>query len=166
MPANPLVDETWLQAGPPPANPPLFLAALIIGISLTAPVLFSMAGAPSLLLAIAAFALAAAGIIALISAISAQRKRRGDATIRRRARISAAGIAFHRQAEPCEPELFAREHIRRVFLAGGALIVDTTPDHPNPGRHRLHFGKLATPRGELAAAIASFNEPANANAPL
>jgi hypothetical protein len=149
---------THLHAGPQAANPPLFLAAILIAVSLAAPILFSLAGAPNLWLAFASCALALAGIITLFGAIAGQRKFRADAAIRRRASISATGIIFYRQPAAPAPETFPRASISRVWLTGTALMLETTPDHPKPGRHRLGFGKLASPRAELTAAVNALNQ--------
>jgi hypothetical protein len=130
----------------------------MVCISVVAPILFSAAGAPNLLLGIAVIALAAAGIITAIGAVSAQRRRQADGKIRLRAHITASGITFYRQPQPAEPEFFSRDMIKRAWLTDGALIIDTTEAHPKPGRHRLGFTKLATSRAHLAAVIAPFNQ--------
>ncbi len=154
-----------LHAGPPAANPPLLLAALIIGVSIAAPVLFSAAGAPNLLFAIAVLALASAGILTAIGAVNGQRRRRADLAVRLRASIETTGIAFYRQPHPAAPEFFPREIIKRAWLMNSALILDTTPDYPRPGRHRLGFGKLQSSREDLLAALTIINDPPSETAP-
>jgi len=154
-----------LHAGPPAANPPLLLAALIICVSIAAPVLFSAAGAPNLLFAIAVLALASAGILTAIGAVNGQRRRRADLAVRLRASIETTGIAFYRQPHPAAPEFFPREIIKRAWLMNSALILDTTPDHPRPGRHRLGFGKLQSSREDLLAALTIINDPPSETAP-
>ncbi len=154
-----------LHAGPPAANPPLLLAALIICVSIAAPVLFSAAGAPNLLFAIAVLALASAGILTAIGAVNGQRRRRADLAVRLRASIETTGIAFYRQPHPAAPEFFPREIIKRAWLMNSALILDTTPDYPRPGRHRLGFGKLQSSREDLLAALTIINDPPSETAP-
>jgi hypothetical protein len=147
-----------LHAGPPAANPPLLLAVMVICISIIAPLLFRTAGAPNLLLGVAVLALAAAGILTALGAIRAQLRRRADAAIRLRASIAPDGITFHRQPYPAAPEIFPRALIKRAWLLNRALIVETTPDHANPGRYRLGFGKLQSSRNEILTAIEAVNQ--------
>ncbi len=154
-----------LIAGPPPANPPLFLAILILAVSLTGPFLFTRAGAPSLLLAIAAAALGAAGLLALLSAIRAQRQRRADSALRCRASITADGIIFHPTRHRPTTDFFAKPDIEAVQLFPRALVVITAKTHAKPGRHRLTFGDLAIPRADLAAAIAALSLPGTKSPP-
>lgn len=148
---------TELHAGPPPANPPIFLAVIIVGIGIAAPWLFARAGAPSLLLGAAALALGIAGIITVFSAVIAQQKRQADREIRLRASLSQSGVSFYRKPGLTNAEFFPREHIKKLWLVKAALIIDTTPDHPNPGRHRLVFSQLATPFDEVSAAVTALN---------
>lgn len=150
------ISETLLIAGPPPASPPLFIAVLLVALSLFAPFFFLRAGSPSLFLGIAALALALAGIITLYGAVSSIRKRRADAAMRPRARISAAGITLHPSPNEHSTQHIAAEHIAAARLMAGALIVQTAKSHPNPGRYVLRYGKLTTPRDALVAALAAF----------
>lgn len=152
---------TELHAGPPPANPPLFLAVIIVGISIAAPWLFARAGAPSLLLGAAALALGIAGIITIFSTAIAHQKRQADREIRLRASISPSGVSFYRKPAPASVEFFPLKHIKKIWLLKGALVLDTTPDHPKPGRHRLVFSQLASPYNEVNAAVASLNNSAH-----
>jgi hypothetical protein len=148
--------EIDLIAGPPPANPPLFIAVILVGLGITAPFLFLKAGSPSLLFGIAVVALAGAGIITMSAAAAAQLRRRADAAIRPRASITKAGITLH--AHPVSGIVlhFPAGHIRSARLLPGALVIQTAKAHPNPGRYVLRFGKLATPRAALEAALAEF----------
>jgi hypothetical protein len=148
--------ETPLIAGPPPANPPLLVALLIVVLSLTAPVLFLRAGRPSLWLMSAILALAFAGILAFVSAIEAQAKRRADHAIRARAIISPAGITFLPTPTRQTSRYFSAQHVKHASLLDGALIVTVTDLHPSPGRHVLRFGQLACPRAQLLDAIATL----------
>ncbi|OYV56864.1 MAG: hypothetical protein B7Z71_12595, partial [Acidocella sp. 21-58-7] len=121
------------------------------------PFLFARAGAPSPLLAIAAAALAVSGFIALTSAINAQKQRRADSAIKCRASITAEGIIFHPTRHRPTTDFFAKPDIEAVQLFPRALVVITKKTHNKPGRHRLTFTELASPQGEIAAAIAALN---------
>jgi hypothetical protein len=149
------INRTDLIAGPPPANPPLLVAIMLIALGLAAPILFLKAGAPSPLFGIAVLALAAAGIITAFGAVSAQLRRRADSAIRPRASITPAGITLRPHAAGAEQH-FAAAQIKTAQLFPGALVIQTAPEHPKPGRHVLRFGKLATPREELNAAISAL----------
>jgi len=146
-------EDIQLIAGPPPANPPLAVAILIVTLSLAGPFLFLRAGPPNLWLAGATLALAFAGIAALTGAIDAQIKRHADRAIRARAVISPACITFlPTPARPTSRHFMAAQ-VKSVHLLEAALIVHTTEHHPAPGRHILRFGQLASPRDQLAKAI-------------
>lgn len=150
---------TELHAGPPPVNPPLFLAVVIVAIGIAAPWLFVRAGAPSPLLGAAALALVGAGIITVFATINAHNKRQADREIRLRACFSPSGVSLYRKPAPADAEFFPREQIKKIWLLKAALILDTTPDHPKPGRHRLVFSHLASPLDDINAAIAALNHP-------
>ncbi len=151
--------EVHLIAGPPPANPPLVIAVILVGLGIAAPFLFLKAGAPSLLFGIAVLALAGAGIITMSAAVAAWLRRREDAATRRRASISASGITLHARPAPAgDVRHFPADQIQSARLLPGALVIQTGKDHPNPGRHVLRFGKLAAPRAELEAALAAFQQ--------
>ena len=150
---HPSLAETHLIAGPPPANPPLAVALLIVVLSLVAPVLFLRAGPPNLWLAFATLALAFAGIAALFGAIASQTKRHADRAVRARATISLTGITFLPTPIRSTSRHFSAREVKHVRLVDGALIVQTTELHPSPGRHILRFGRLASPRGQLQQAI-------------
>jgi hypothetical protein len=158
--------ETPLIAGPPPANPPIFLAVLIILVSLSGPYLFAAAGVPNLFLAVASAALAIAGIITALAAAAAQKRRRADLPPRPRAHLAPTGITFLPTAISTNKQIFPRDHIAAVQLLPRALIVDTIKPHPQPGRHRLMFGPpLLTPHEALTAAIEALNNYAKQNIP-
>jgi len=154
MPETPSI-RTDLVAGPPPANPPLLVAMLIVALGLAAPILFLKAGSPSPLFGIAILALAAAGIITAFGAVSAQLRRRADSTIRPRASITQAGITLRPHTAGAE-EYFAATQIKTAQLFPGALVIHTAPEHPKPGRYVLRFSNLATPREELNAALSAL----------
>ncbi len=148
--------EIHLIAGPPPPNPPLIIALILVGLSVIAPFLFLKAGSPSLLLGIALLALAGAGVITMSGAATAQLRRRADAAIRPRASITKAGITLHAHPVSGIAQHFPAGQIHSARLLPGALVIQTAKDHPKPGRHVLRFGKLATPRPALEAALAEF----------
>lgn len=148
--------ETLLIAGPPGASPPLLVALLLVALSIVAPFLFLRAGAPSLLFGIAVLALAAAGIITLIAAISAQLRRRADAAMRPRARINAGGITLQAKPDNNSSLHFTAAQIASARLHGGTLVIQTIKSHPKPGRYVLRYGKLVTPRDALIAALTQF----------
>jgi len=154
--STPPPDEIHLIAGPPPANPPLLIAVTLVGLSIVAPFLFLRAGSPSVLLGIAVLALAGAGIITMSGAAAAQIRRRADAAVRPRASIAKTGITL--QAHPVSGivQHFPAGQIHSARLFAGTLVIHTTRDHPKPGRHILRFGKLATPRAGLEAALAEY----------
>jgi len=149
--------EIHLIAGPPPANPPLLVAVMLVALGITAPFLFLQAGGPSVLLGLAVLALAGAGIIAMSGAVAAQLRRRADAAIRPRASISGDGITFHAGALSGIEQNFPAGQIHSARLLPGAIVIQTAKDHPKPGRHVLRFSTLATPRAELEAALTAFN---------
>lgn len=155
-PPGPPDGEIQLIAGPPPANPPLLVALSLVGLSIVAPFLFLKAGSPSLLLGIAVLALAGAGIITMSGAATAQLRRRADTAIRPRASITKAGITLHVHPVSGTAQHFPAGQIHSARLLPGALVIQTAKDHPKPGRHVLRFGKLATPRTALEAALAEF----------
>ncbi|MDE8349892.1 MAG: hypothetical protein POG74_10490 [Acidocella sp.] len=147
-----------LIAGPPAANPPVLLAALVVLISLSGPYLFVMAGIPNLLLGIAAAALAIAGIVTALAAATAQKRYHADKQPRPRARITPDGITFLPKPGSGNEQVFTLEHIAAVQLLQRALIVDTHKHHPKPGRHRLVFGPpYVTPHETLSQAIEALN---------
>lgn len=148
--------EVHLIAGPPPANPPLLVAVILVVLGIAAPFLFLQAGSPSLLFGAAVLALAGAGIITMCAAAAAQLRRRADAAIRRRASISASGITLHPAAPAGAVRHFPADQIHSARLVPGALVIQTAKHHPAPGRHVLRFGKLATPRAALQAALDEF----------
>ncbi|MDR3520420.1 MAG: hypothetical protein P4L54_02275 [Acidocella sp.] len=149
---------TDLIAGPSAANPPVFLAALVVLISLSGPYLFAMAGIPNLLLGIASGALAIAGIVTALAAAAAQKRYHADKQPRPRARITPDGVTFLPTPASNNAQVFALEHIAAVQLMRRALIVDTHQHHPKPGRHRLVFGPpYVTPHETLAQAVAALN---------
>jgi hypothetical protein len=156
QPPDEPTDEIHLIAGPPPANPPLFVAFILVALSIAAPFLFLQAGSPSLLFGVAVLALAGAGLITMSSAAAAQLRRRADATIRPRASITKAGITLHTGPPAGSAQHFPAGQIQAARLVSGALVIHTAKDHPNPGRHVMRFGKLATPRASLEAALAEL----------
>jgi hypothetical protein len=156
MPDDP-PGATHLVAGPPSANPPLPIACAIAGLSFVAPFLFLKAAPPGPLLGIAIIALAGAGIIAMVAAVAAQRRRRADAAIRSRATITADGITLH-PGPAGSAQHFAAALIRSANLLPHALVIQTTEEHPKPGKHVLRFGKLHTPREALAAALLALTK--------
>jgi len=151
-PAN----EVHLIAGPPPANPPLLIALMLLALGIAAPFLFLKAGSPSLLFGIAIVALAGAGIITMSAAVTAQLRRRADAAIRPRASITKAGITLHPGPQAATARHFHASDIHLARLYPGSLVIQTVAPHPKPGRHVLRFGKLATPRAPVEAALAEF----------
>jgi hypothetical protein len=148
--------EIQLIAGPPPANPPLLVAFMLVGLSIAAPFLFLQAGRPGPLLGLAILALAGAGIITMSGAAAAQLRRRADAAIRPRASITKAGITLHAGPVSGTTRHFPAGQIHWARLSPGALVILTAKDHPKPGRHVLRFGKLTTPRAALEAALVEF----------
>jgi hypothetical protein len=157
-PPEQALEEIHLIAGPPPANPPFFVAIMLVGLSIVAPFLFLQAGSPSLLLGIAILALAGAGVIAASGAVTAQLRRRADAAIRPRASVTKAGITLHPHPVSAIAQHFPAGQIRSARLFTGTLVIHTTKEHPKPGRHVLRFGKLATSRAALAAALSAFTQ--------
>lgn len=144
--------ETHLIAGPPSANPPFAIACAIAGLSLVAPILFLKSGAPGPLLGIAILALAGAGIITMVAAVAAQRRRRADSAVRPRATITPDGITLH-PGPAGGAQHFEAAVIHSASLLPRALVIQTTEEHPKPGRHVLRFGQLHTKREALAAAL-------------
>ncbi len=156
--------DIQLIAGPPAANPPIFLAALIILVSVSGPYLFAAAGVPNHFLAVASGSLAIAGFITALAAASAQKRRRADSQPRARALITPGGITFLPTAINNAAQVFPLEHIAAVRLLPRALIVDTLKLHPKPGRHRLIFGTpIVTAPEALTAAIEVLNSAAKQN---
>jgi len=149
--------EILLVAGPPPANPPLFIAFILVALGIAAPFLFLKAGTPSLLLGIAVLALAGAGIITMAAAAAAQLRRRADAAIRPRASITKTGITLHAHPVSGIARHFPATQIESARLLPGALVILTAKAHPKPGRYVLRFGKLSAPRAALDAALAEFS---------
>jgi len=142
-----------LIAGPPSASPPLPIACAIAGLSFVAPFLFLKSGAPGPLLGIAILALAGAGIITIVAAVAAQRRRRADSAVRPRATIAPDGITLHPGPAGGAAQHFEAELIHSASLLPHALVIETTGEHPKPGRHVMRFGKLHTKRETLAAAL-------------
>jgi len=141
-----------LIAGPPSANPPLPIACAIAALSFVAPFLFLKSGAPGPLLGIAILALAGAGIITMAAGVAAQRRRRADSAVRPRATITPDGITLH-PGPAGAAQHFDAAVIHSASLVARALIIQTTAEHPKPGRHVMRFGKLHTPRESLIAAL-------------
>jgi hypothetical protein len=156
-PLRPAVD---LVAGPAAASPPLFIALMLVALSIAAPYIFLADGTPSLLLGITAVAVAVAGMITMAAAIRAQLKRRADATARRRVRISAAGITLYPHPEPSASLQFPWDHITNVQVTQSAFIVHAGPAGPLPGRHAVRFGKLVTRRADIVSALDNLQRSA------
>lgn len=150
--------EAALIAGPPRASPPLGIALMLVALSVAGPFIFLADGTPSLLLGITAVAVALAGMITMLAAIRAHRRRRADATPRQRVSIRRHGITFHPTPEPTGNLHFPWEHIERVHVAPAAFILEAGPAAAKPGRHTIRFGKLVTPRTDIIAAIET-NQP-------
>jgi hypothetical protein len=147
-----------LTAGPPSAHPPLPIACAIAGLSFVAPFLFIKAAAPGPLLGIAIIALAAAGVITMVAAVAGQRRRRADAAVRPRATIAPDGITLHSSPAGGAAKHFEVEFIQSASLLPHALVIQTTEEHPKPGRHVMRFGKLHTPRETLTAALLALTK--------
>jgi len=150
--------ETQLVAGPPSGSPPLPVACAVAGLSFAAPFLFLKSGAPGPLLGIAILALAGAGVITMVAAVAAQRRRRADSAVRPRATINPGGITLH-PGPAGATQHFEASLIQSASLLPRALVIQTTPEHPKPGRHVMRFGKLHTPRETLANALSSLTKP-------
>lgn len=148
-----LPGETHLVAGPPGASPPLPIACAIAALSVTAPFLFLKSGAPGPFLGIAIVALAGAGIITMVAAVAAQRRRRADSAVRPRATITPGGITLHAGPARGAARHFDAAEIHSAILLPHALVIQTTAEHTKPGRHVMRFGKLHTRRETLAAAL-------------
>jgi hypothetical protein len=157
MPDDP-PGATHLIAGPPGANPPLPIACGIAGLSFVAPFLFLKSGTPGPLLGIAILALAGAGIITVVAAVAAQRRRRADAAVRPRATITPYGITLH-PSPAGAAQHFEAAVIHSANLLPHALVIQTTEEHPKPGRHVMRFGKLYTKRESIAAALLRLTKP-------
>jgi hypothetical protein len=140
------------------------MAMMLVALSITAPFIFVADGTPSLLLGITAVAVALAGMITMLAAIRAHRRRRADAAPRQRVSIQRHGITFHPTAEPADNLHFPWEHIENIHVAPAAVILQASPAAAKPGRHVIRFGKLVTPRSEIIAAIETnqlrFRQPA------
>lgn len=149
--------ETQLIAGPPPANPPVFIAVVLVALGIAAPFLFLQAGSPSPLFGVAVLALASAGIMTMTAAVTARLRRRADAATRPRASITNTGITLHAGPLCGAARHFPAAQIRSARLLPSALVIQTVKDHSEPGRHVLRFGKLVTPRPALEAALAAFS---------
>jgi len=146
-----------LLAGPPPANPPIFIAAIIVVLSLVAPILFLKTGAPGPLLGIAALALAVAGIVTASAAVKARLQRQSDLAVRPRVTVNADGITLHRKPAPAPAEFFPFDHIDEARLLAGTLILRINTANPAPGRHILRFGGPVSNRELLLAALVKPN---------
>jgi hypothetical protein len=142
-----------LVAGPPAASPPIFVALLIVAMSIIGPFLFLSTGSPSLLFGITAVALALAGMITMVAALRAATRRRADLTPRRRVSISSAGVTLHPTSYFDDDLHFAWEHIASTQLTSAAFFLHTHPIAPRPGRYAVRFGRLITPRSEIVAAL-------------
>ncbi len=151
---------TKLVAGPPTASPPLTIALLIVAMSFAAPFIFVADGSPSPLLGIAMIAVALAGIITLGAAIRAAGRRRADSTARTRVTISEAGITLHPTPHTRDDQHFPWHHIAGTHMARAAFFVHAAAGAPKPGRYAVRFGKLATARADILAALNSRQPPA------
>jgi hypothetical protein len=159
-------DEISLIAGPPAASPPLFIALMLVGMSIAGPFIFLKDGTPSPLLGITAIAVAIAGMITMIAAMRAQRRRRADSTARRRVGITRAGITFYPTLHPGDNVQFAWEDITSVQMAPAAFILHAGPQAAKPGRHAIRFGKLVTPRSDILLALDGIRpQPGDAGEP-
>ncbi len=145
-----------LVAGPPRASPPLFIALLLVALSIAGPFVFLADGTPSLLLGITAMAVAIAGMITLVAAVRAHLRRQEDAAIRRRVLISPAGITFYPSRASARDAHFAWKHVTSAHLAQSVFYVEAAPDAPRPGRHAIRFGKLVTPRADIISRLDEF----------
>jgi hypothetical protein len=145
--------ETHLIAGPPAASPPLFIAVMLVALSIAGPFIFVQDGSPSLLLGITAVAVAVAGAMTLWAAVQAQLRWHADNKARQRATISLAGITLHPTADAADNRHFAWADIEDAQLMQAAFIVQAGKAAPHPGRHAIRFGKLATPRPDIIAAL-------------
>jgi hypothetical protein len=158
-PMNDQAEDVNLVAFPPPPKPPLVIALAIILAGLIAPFLFLRAGSPSPFLAIAALALALAGVFALAGALHGRGRRLVDPNCRLRARISGTGITLYNSPPPAPGVFFPTHQISKIHLLPGALIIHTAETYPTPGRHVVRFSKLQTPRSDIIAAIKPLERP-------
>lgn len=154
-PNQEIVVETHLIAGPPPASPPLIIAVLVVALSIAAPFIFLRDGTPSLILGIAALAIALAGIITFAAAVRAQIRRGADSKARRRATITPRGIILHPTLAATDSLYFPWDEIAAARLTPSALIIHAGKAPAKPGRYAVRFGKLATPRPEIIAALSA-----------
>lgn len=147
-----------LVAYPAPANPPIVIALALILAGLVAPFLFLQAHAPSPLLGAASLALGLAGIFALAGAVHGRRRVSSDPECRTRARISSDGITLFKAPPPDMGLFFPAHQIAKAHLLQGALIVQTTETHPQPGRHAIRFGMTKGQLGAISIAIKTFQQ--------